>query len=1130
MANRFANFGSKLKPREENYIVRANETALGNPLDWQKTDFPPMLASHAPTFQPPQPEPSKTRILEPLLQGWLNDSILGKTGFKLGQALKTGSLANTQPYNPDYQPQTFGEKALQFAGTNLGDAGLWAAGDAALAKPLGILAKTAPVGKVAELLPKAILPAVGTGVKAGATYAGAIAPAESILSGENLGQFAQREAQTPLMALGGVALHGGAQLLGKAIKPVAESLKAPGWTELAKAEELTRPKVDVNAQQAWQDVVGAYKAPTLNDVRQQEYNQIFSGPDTIFKPAPFKAENPSQYFKTTQADVEAAFGAPRQPKAYRFTTGEQRALQALQDGIQEAQNAIGHNDILAPYPPGTTYEQAFADIKGKTGVDLQALTENFNKSQQRSTKLQPERLQIGRAAGVIPELRPRDIFVSKPEPIQPVRPSRPEPRIWTNKDVPIQPKLEPKQLEPTPFAKSPLEQPAPLVAKAESIKPALSNPNQEVNIATSSLNWNNKPAVTLARETLTRIFEDVAGKDAPALVKKYADPIGVNEADKTRWLNSKVAQVKELGISGRKDSELLQKYGEKKITLEELKRETKNWDKITKAVDVYRSIYDEALDMMNKSLERNGYDPVPRREDYFPHFQEMGRLSEFFGIPDSELPTDINGLTADFKPGKKWFAHALPRTGDKTAFDALKGMDRYLRGAADVIFHTDDIQRLRSLENTLRDQYQGTNHLSALVSNLREYTNKLAGKKPYMDRGPEVYLGRRLYGAADRLRRQVGANMVGANVSSALTNFIPVTQALATTDKRAFVEGALGAVKSVFKDDGLVDKSHFLTRRIGADRLAMNLWDKAGEKAGWLFKTVDNFVAQVVVRSKYIEGIEKGLSPEEAMSQADKWASKMMADRSLGGTPILFDSKTLGFLTQFQLEVNNQLSFMAKDIPRNFNKAGAASALAQLTLYGYLFNNLYELAVGRRPAFDPIGVAQQAYEDYNNQGLDKGKATWNLVENVGNQLPFSSTFTGGRLPVSSVLPDVKAMVTGTSTPSKELQKLWMVALPTGGSQIKKTFQGIGTLKDGGVFTGKDKKQIMYPIPPTFPNLARGSIFGKNAFPESRQYWDNNRRPLTEKQTQEVLNADNPSQYYELIQKARVLKKIKDQTK
>jgi hypothetical protein len=54
---------------------------------------------------------------------------------------------------------------------------------------------------------------------------------------------------------------------------------------------------------------------------------------------------------------------------------------AWNKGVHYVQNAIGHNDILAAYLPGTSIEIALVDIKAKTGIDLPKLAANYQAAQ-----------------------------------------------------------------------------------------------------------------------------------------------------------------------------------------------------------------------------------------------------------------------------------------------------------------------------------------------------------------------------------------------------------------------------------------------------------------------------------------------------------------------------------------------------------------------------------------------------------------------------------------------------------------------------------------------------------------------------------------------------------------------------
>lgn len=631
------------------------------------------------------------------------------------------------------------------------------------------------------------------------------------------------------------------------------------------------------------------------------------------------------------------------------------------------------------------------------------------------------------------------------------------------------------------------------------------------DVVVRAQSWKDKPRLSYARETMTRNFEDIMGKDASDMKARYLEPVQKAETNRVRWLNKERSEIKSLGIAPRsEESKLVQQLGEGLITKDKL---GPNAQKIIKAEAVLRSKYDRYITEINTVLQRNGYDPIPKRKDYFRHFTEVNGMLEQFGIPvrDNTLPTDINGLSADFRPGKNFFTSALQRKGDITDYDAIQGIDQYIDGASKQIFHTDNIQNLRLLDKSLRETYAGTTHLSNFVADLTEYTNTLSGKKAMIDRSIESALGRGIYGLTDKLRRQAGSNMVGANVASAMTNYIPLTQSLATTDKPSFIKGMMQTIASTFKDDGFVNRSDFLTRRLGSDRLSTNLWGKIGDKSMWLMKTVDNFTSGTIVRSKYAEGMKRGLSPSQAMKRADEWAAKVLSDRSLGSMPTLFNSKTLGLLTQFQLEVNNQLSFMFKDIPRNYSTVGAASALGQVFLYSYLFNNLYEKAVGRRPAFDPIGVAQRTYEDYTNPDMKEGQATKNLIGNVSDQLPFTSILTGGRIPIGSAIPNPIAMATGDSTLSKEAKKLFYLLPPTGGGQIKKTIEGVKAFNQGA--STSDSGLVRYPIPQTPVNAVRIAVAGQYSTPEARKYFREGTKTLGDKQSDVFKNSTNKEGTY-----------------
>lgn len=721
----------------------------------------------------------------------------------------------------------------------------------------------------------------------------------------------------------------------------------------------------------------------------------------------------------------------------------------------------------------------------------------------------------------------------------------------------------------------------------------------------NSDSWQDKKAGALyKREIMERNIEDITkganGKnrrndDAVNINKTYFKPIHENEAKSNRLKNELVERVKSLKLGTKEmytvmienditgmpmqekvsESGLVQLYGEGIIDDATLDSLNVDKEKIHNAVKEFRDVYNQLLDMANETLIRNGYEPVEYRKNYFPHFTEnkadsvLGEIAGYFGIDINadELPTDIAGITHTFRPGKKWVGNFLERKTNVTDYDALKGFDRYLNGAADVIFHTDDIQRLRALETELRYKYsnEGTrerlreiednpnltteqkqsliedilkankmSHLPNLVTELRNYTDNLAGKKSISDRDWEHTLGRGFYSFMKKMENRVSANMVALNPASWLTNFIPITQVSGIVDSRNLTRAIWDTTKSYAKSDGFSDRSDFLVNRRGSDMTYKTTVDKVQDRLTKPFEIIDNFTADVVTRALYYDQMAKVQNEAEALEYANDMAARIMADRSKGAVPTAFNkqSPVAKLFTMFQVEVNNQYSYMFKDVPAEIRKDGLgklAVAFFKMFLGAFLYNEVYEKIVGRRAAFDPVDIAASAIRDFTNPDVKKSQAIANMALNVVDELPFvGGLLGGGRVPMSSALPDignlnesVTGLLTGEMNNKKAMQQLGKELIkpaaylipPVGGGQAKKTIEGLWTMAKGEDYTydSDGNKRLKYAIDKSDPVKTAGkyvqsAIFGKSALPEAQEYYGNSYATLSAKQTQNYYKA------------------------
>ena len=707
------------------------------------------------------------------------------------------------------------------------------------------------------------------------------------------------------------------------------------------------------------------------------------------------------------------------------------------------------------------------------------------------------------------------------------------------------------------------------------------------------------PDKALAKEILDEYFEPVHTAEAQStrfktqmrdrvrklsLSRKVTKGNLVSEAHAVQLLGEAEDNIRMLenarGRIKKRDGKTLEEW---RATVQKLWEKNPKLDKakIENAVQEFRKIYDELFQQMNKVRVANGYEPINYRSGYFPHFQPgdgdsiLAQFGRALGIDTQvdALPTTINGLTHIFKPGIQWFGNAQERLGFNTAYDAVAGFDKYIEGAASVIHQTENIQKLRALarqiryrtsDDGIREQVDAVNarmdlsqeekqvqisaiyekarfSLSNFVVELDEYTNLLANKKSRYDRAIEAAMGRRVYTFLKNLENRVAANMIAGNLTSALTNFIPLTQAGAQMDKLSLLKGMWETLRSYRVNDGIVEQSTFLTNRKGSDPLIRNWAEKTSQVLGRPMEFIDSFTSGAIVRGAYYQNIKRGMSEAEAMYQADIFASNVMADRSKGSMPTLMQATNplMKAVTQFQLEVNNQFSEVFKDLPRGFKEKGLralALVLLQYFLGAWLFNELYEKLIGHRPALDPIGIVCDAVDDVRSEGW--GAAGTNFAMNVLEQLPFSSAFNivgieidGGRIPVSSAFMDFQAIWEAATTEGwsaerrwkeiqDELNKLAYVLPPLFGNQASKFVKGVKAYIQGGSYTIEDVKikdedgnvigvegqpALQYPVykdnaVDAFWNMIRAALLGKNSLQTAQDWVNSGFNSLGAKQT------------------------------
>lgn len=668
----------------------------------------------------------------------------------------------------------------------------------------------------------------------------------------------------------------------------------------------------------------------------------------------------------------------------------------------------------------------------------------------------------------------------------------------------------------------------------------------------------------------------------------------ISESTLIHWLGEKEFDLQKMKAEFGKSKayrELAEQIGRVKESLSE----EQLW-RINEGITELRQLYKEMWPMLNEARIKEGYDPIGYIPNYFPHAKfndpkdPLQKTASLFGIDltDMELPMDIAGRTEDFKPRTPWSGNVLQRKGKATDYDALRIFDQYIEGVSNIIYHTDDIGNVRALSDYMRYSFSeesvkkqidaiyknkslsmedrnkkiaeiyeqnAENHkLQNYVQNLDEYANQLAGKKSSVDRAFEKNIfGRKYYKAVNAIENRVAGNMVAGNIGSALTNIIPITQGLGRTRTTSQLKG-LGEALLYMKNgemDDLTRMSTFLATRGGTERTYKNWLQRLETKGGnlnplqWM-EAADTFATQAVWRARYHNNIKDGMGVYEAIQAADIFARNLFAGRSKGSMPTAFNSKALKPLTMFQLEVNNQYRNLIKDIPHEEKTIyRKMRSYMGIVIGAYMFNDAYEKITGRRSAFDPFGMANEAYGDATGEGM---RNTWDILgdaikgdgvqlteqrekkapsaviqgvtDELADNTPFVGgvLFGGGRIPLKSAVPHpiegakhFADAMRGEERWGKALQEINKEAispiatytmLPIAGGQVNKTIKGLNMMRKGGSYTQTNEgERLQFAVDKDKKaNWAQAALFGKWAVPEAQAHMEKN-RTLNEKSTE-----------------------------
>lgn len=490
-------------------------------------------------------------------------------------------------------------------------------------------------------------------------------------------------------------------------------------------------------------------------------------------------------------------------------------------------------------------------------------------------------------------------------------------------------------------------------------------------------------ALTEKERALTQLV--IEGKAVAELVAASDMKEQLIHAAENLKAGGEMADVsQEFGLHDKEARDLARRYADWLQTQEDLAGTDVDQTKVEHAVEAYRTLYDKFYKAINHFLVAHGYEPIGFIKGYAPHFQpeaESGKLEKALksigvdlGAEAGSLPASIAGLTKAFKPNKRYNPFFQHRAGKSTEYDVEKGFEKYVDYLSDVLYHTDDIMRVRTAVKYFREEY-GPDEISAEISRaeslrfapkeakesflksaglltntsdlsyadlsakmeeyveglfdsikktskysdltvwLDDYANKLAGKQLFSDRDMEREVGRTSLNVGRKLNKMFARANVAGNLSSSLNQTAQLPMIAGEIGPKYVIKAVNDIIAGKTKGD-FADQSDFLTEKNGIDYLTNDKGSKITSALFWPLERMDYLISSIAVRGKYRKELDAGRSPKEAMKAADRWARDIMGTRSKGAAPLTFQSKNLiaQIVNMFQVEALNSWEHVTQDL------------------------------------------------------------------------------------------------------------------------------------------------------------------------------------------------------------------------
>lgn len=475
-----------------------------------------------------------------------------------------------------------------------------------------------------------------------------------------------------------------------------------------------------------------------------------------------------------------------------------------------------------------------------------------------------------------------------------------------------------------------------------------------------------------------------------------------------------------------------------------------------------------------------------------------------------DFPSEIASLIRDKIPGSVYDPFTQERLG-KFGYieDTWRALDAYVKRATRKVNMDPALDSLKAAGEVLEDSQFNYIKKYADRINLRPTeTDTLIDN--LVKSSPIGYrLGQRpVTGTTKTARQMVYRGLLGLNPASALRNLSQGANTYAKLGEKYTVIGYSKVVQNLPKflanketeleRVGVLDNGFVQDRQLSAVKGVMERLDKG---LFYLFEQAEKINRGAAYYGAKAKAINQGMSEQQAIEVAKELVRKTQFSFGSIDTPVALQSDVVKTFSQFQSYSAKQIEFLGEMVAKK-DFAGLARYLGATMLW--------------------IGTVGKLY------GADWKEAIPGLRIGV----PPTMQLPWGAVEVATGAPDkygnpADPNILKRIAKNQNIQKGIISYIP-GGSAIKRGVEGVSATAKG--YSESQSGRVRFPIEQSTQNYIRSGLFGQYSLPEARDYFDSNRKVLSEKQSEQLKVSSDKTTTYSQILEGRENRKYEDQVK